>query len=59
MDLIVRSMDVSNLRTVSACRRRQTTTGRSMRDSNPGLDPKMKSGALPAEVLPLVVVSTI
>lgn len=60
IDLIVRGMDVSNLRAVSACRRRQRTTARSMRDSNPGPDLKMKSGALPAEVLPpIVVVSTI
>ena len=61
MDLIVRGMDVSNLRTVSARRRGRTTTVRSTRGSNPGLDPKMKLalGALSAKVLPLVVESTI
>ena len=59
IDLIVRGMDVSNLRTVSAYRRRQTATARSMRDLNPGPDVKMKSRALPAELFPIVVVPTI
>ena len=59
MDLILRGMDVSNLRTVSARRRRRTTTVCSTRGSNPGPCPKMKLGAPTAKAIPLVVESTI
>jgi len=59
MDLILRGVDVSNLRTVSARRRRRTTTVCSTRGSNPGPCPKMKLGASTAKAIPLVVESTI
>ena len=51
-------MDVSNLRTISACRRRRTTTARLMGDSNPEPDVKMKLRALPTELYQIVVVPT-